>query len=99
MVFSGGVVLVIKDFLKQNLKFVIIVLIVILIIVVAIIGLIGKKYYDEINIYRDIEYNYFGMYSIDDKVGVVDRNGNVVVEPEYADIYIPNPEEDVFFCY
>ena len=99
MVFSGGVVLVIKDFLKQNLKFVIIVLIVILIIVVAIIGLIGKKYYDEINVYRDIEYNYFGMYSIDDKVGVVDRNGNVVVEPEYADIYIPNPEEDVFFCY
>ena len=92
--------MVIKDFLRQNLKFVIIALVIILIIVVVIIlGIASKKYYDEINVYKTIEYSYFGMYSVDDKVGVVDKNGNVIVEPEYVDIYIPNPEEAVFFCY
>ena len=90
--------MVIKDFLKRNLKLVIIVIILIIIAVILLL-FFGKKYYDEINVYKTLEYNYFDMYSLDNKVGVVDKNGNIIINPEYVDIYIPNPEEAVFFCY
>jgi hypothetical protein len=38
------------------------------------------------------------MYS-DDKVGVVDKNGNLIIDAIYSDIFIPNPSKDVFFVY
>jgi hypothetical protein len=38
------------------------------------------------------------MYS-DDKVGVVDKNGNLIIEAIYSDVFIPNPSKDVFFVY
>lgn len=34
-----------------------------------------------------------------DKVGVIDKNGKVIIEPEYLDVFIPNPSKDVFVCY
>ena len=40
--------------------------------------------------------NYYKFYS-DNKFGVLDKNGNVVIDATYSDIIIPNPEKDVFF--
>ena len=46
-----------------------------------------------------IPYNYFVLYTKDDKAGVVDRNGKTVISAKYSDIYIPNSSKDVFLCY
>ena len=33
-----------------------------------------------------------------EKMGVIDNKGNVVIEPNYNNIQIPNPTKDVFIC-
>lgn len=38
---------------------------------------------------------YFTLI-VDNKYGVIDAEGNVVIEPQYADLAIPNPTKDVF---
>ena len=87
----------IRDFFKANLKFIIIAVILIVLIIVFII--IRSNNSNELDVYRNIEYNYFAMYSIENKVGVVNSDGEIIIEPEYIDVYIPNPERDVFFCF
>ena len=88
----------IGKFLKRNLKNVILIALILIIAIIALI-LIIKRTSNEIDVYRDIKYNYFAMYSTEDKVGVIDTEGEVIIEPTYLDIYIPNPERDVFICY
>ncbi len=44
-------------------------------------------------------YEYFVLYAKEDKTGVVNRKGDIIVEPNYKDIYIPNNSKDVFLCY
>ena len=44
------------------------------------------------------QYNYF-ILKKSDKYGVINRTGNVIIEPNYTNIIIPNPEKDVFICY
>ena len=41
-------------------------------------------------------YEYFSLYTLDEKAGVVDKKGKVIIEPEYIAAYIPNPSKDVF---
>ena len=54
----------------------------------------GKKYeVEEIK-----QYNYFVLKQ-NSKYGVIDRQGNTVITPEYSEIKIPNPEKPVFVCY
>lgn len=48
--------------------------------------------------YVDISYEYF-MLSSKENIGVIDKKANLLVEPKYAKVDIPNPEKDVFFCY
>lgn len=48
---------------------------------------------------KDIPYEYFVMYSKDNKAGIISKNGNILIEPEYTEIYIPNQSKDVFFCF
>lgn len=42
-------------------------------------------------------YNYFILFQ-NEKMGVIDREGNTIIEPKYDNIIIPNPEKDVFLC-
>ncbi len=54
----------------------------------------GKKYeIEEVN-----NYNYFVLKK-DNSYGVINRNGEIVVTPEYTEVKIPNPEKAVFVCY
>ena len=87
----------IGNFLKRNLKFVI--LAVFIIIVIVLLFVVIKRNSNDLDVYRDLKYNYFVMYSAQDKVGVIDTSGQIVIEPIYMDIYIPNPEKDVFICF
>lgn len=81
-----------------NLKIIIPVIAVILVIIV---GLIIFKVNSKKTVETIIQdpYEYFTMYTLDEKVGVVDKSGKVVIEPKYTNIYIPNLSEDVFICF
>ena len=43
-------------------------------------------------------YNYF-IIKQSNKYGVIETKGNVVIEPVYDEVIIPNPERDIFVCY
>lgn len=44
------------------------------------------------------QYNYF-LLKENDLFGVINKNGDFVINAEYDDIKIPNPEKAVFVCY
>ncbi len=76
-----------------------------IIIVIAIIVIIGviisivfakrAKYIYDIEKVSFIKYN---TINIDNRYGVIDEKGNIIVEPNYDVIQIPNPEKPVFIC-
>lgn len=77
----------------------------ILIIIAVAVGLaiyFGISFFQSRNSVNltQIEDKDIGYYKLkkDDKYGVIDKNGNVVIEPQYVDIAIPNPKIDLFIC-
>ena len=82
--------------MKKSIK--IAIAVIAIIIVVAVIIVINKNKH-KIEQYEKPVYNYFAMYSLDGKVGAIDKDGKVLIEPEYLDIFIPNPSKPVFICY
>ncbi len=44
------------------------------------------------------QYNYFVLKQ-ESQYGVIDRQGNIIIAPEYSEVKIPNPEKSVFACY
>lgn len=84
----------------MNKKKVILFIIFILIIAVIAIGLAiyfsnRAKYIFDVEYVSNIEYN---TIKVDDKFGVIDGNGNIVIEPTYSVIQIPNPSKPIFIC-
>ncbi|MBR0427113.1 MAG: WG repeat-containing protein [Clostridia bacterium] len=47
----------------------------------------------------NIEVYKYVKYKNGDNFGVIDRNGNIIIEAMYNNIEIPNPEKDIFICY
>ena len=82
--------------MKGKLKWIILAVIILLIAVVTAIIVIN-----ELSMQYDIEeikeYNYF-VLTEKSKYGVIDKNGNVIIEPNYIAIQIPNPSKPVFIC-
>lgn len=80
----------------------IIVLAAILIIIIAISGYFIVQKIQQENRKYEIEtiseYKYF-VVKEDDKYGVIDTQGNKIIETKYEDVKIPNPEKAVFICY
>lgn len=72
-----------------------IILVVIIIGTIALFAIINDKSYEleEVN-----DFIYFRLYQ-QDKYGVIDNNGNIIIEPRYEMITIPNPGKDLFICY
>ena len=76
-----------------------------ILILIAVVGLIifgVNKFKNtktfELDYPEELPYKYFVMYS-GDKAGVVDRNGELLIEAKYQDVFIPNQSKDVFFAY
>ena len=46
----------------------------------------------------NVAYEYF-LLSSGENVGVIDKQGNIVIEAKYSQIDIPNPSKPVFICY
>ena len=71
----------------------------ILIVVVIIIAIVAIAYFmlnrSEVK-EEPIAHNYYKYYS-NEKFGVIDKSGNVLIEANYQDIVIPNPTYPIFF--
>lgn len=84
------------DFIKTNkVKF----LIGIIVIIVISIGayIILKKKNVNYSVEEVSNYNYYQLNK-DGKYGVISLKGEILIEPIYDNIKIPNPEKDVFIC-
>lgn len=82
---------------KNNKKMIISSILVIVIIIIAIMLVkfieANKKIEQE-----DIkEFNYF-IATVNEKSGIIDKTGKVIIEPQYDYIQIPNPEKPIFIC-
>ncbi len=75
------------------------------IVLAVIIGIVGcfiikknKEGKREYTLAEVKEYNYF-VIKEKEKFGVIDNKGNILIEPQYSEVIIPNPEKDLFICY
>ncbi len=79
----------------------------IILIILAIAILLTATYFICINIvnsgidYEVVKVETVNYYKINEenKYGVIDLKGNIVIEPKYQEIKIPNPEVPIFVCY
>ena len=84
----------------MNKKKVIILIVALVIIIAVIICLVlffnkrAKYVYDVVQV-SDVKYN---VINVDNRSGVIDENGNVIIEPTYNVIQIPDPSKPVFIC-
>ncbi len=82
--------------MKGKLKWIIGIIVIIAIISAVVIIIMNKS--DLTYTIEEIkDYNYFSLIE-NEKYGVIDKNGNVVVEPIYIAVQIPNPSKPVFIC-
>ena len=80
-----------------RIRMTIIAIIVICVIAIGIYQLIKIKN-KQYEIEKVTEYNYFVLKQ-DNLYGVINRNGDIIIESQYDDIKIPNPQKAVFVCY
>lgn len=74
--------------------------IIVLLIILAIVSIVGFIYYKiatdkSYEIEEITQFSYFKLYE-NEKYGVIDTKGNILVEPKYDMITIPNPSKAVF---
>lgn len=81
-----------------NLKIIIAVVVLMVAIIVGILIFKATRKKTVETIAQD-PYEYFTMYTLDEKVGVIDKTGKEIISPEYTSIYIPNQSKDVFICF
>ena len=86
--------------MKKNKK-VIICAIIFIIILLVIAGTIVYKHAKGKSSDYELEkidvWTYLPIVE-NEKMGVIDNKGNVVIEPNYNNIQIPNPTKDIFIC-
>ena len=82
-----------------NIKIIAIIITIILVLIIGIIIVINLNKDKTVEPIEEEPYEYFVMHSLDDKYGVIDKKGNEIIENKYSNMYIPNPAEDVFFCF
>ena len=76
----------------------IIILILVILIAIFVINRGNKPKNFELDYPQEFAYQYFVMYSRDNKAGVIDRKGNILIEAKYEDVFIPNQSKDIFFA-
>lgn len=82
-----------------NVKIIVTIIIVLVLIIAGILIARNLTKDRAVEVIQEEPYEYFPMYSLDEKVGVVDKTGKTLIKPEYSTIYIPNQAKDVFFCF
>ena len=77
--------------------FIFFILIIFIVLIITIIKY--NKYKKLLNYHLEsvTEINYLLLMK-DNKYGVIDKNGNIVIDTIYDEIEIPNPSKDLFIC-
>lgn len=83
--------------MKKKVIIISICLIVILVLAISAYFIFSSKD-REYNVEQVSGYKYF-ILNQDEKYGVIDAQGNVLVQPNYDLVKIPNPTKGVFVCY
>ena len=82
----------------------IVMIVIVLLIMIAIAGWFVYKQIEKNGREYEIEkisvenYEYFILRQ-DGKYGVINKVGDIVIDPEYKNVIIPNPQKAVFVCY
>lgn len=82
--------------MNKKIRWIIIGIVAAIIIAISIMAIIN-----EVQLHYKVEeiseYNYFTLEQ-NQKYGVIDKNGNIVIEAEYEAVQIPNPSKAIFVC-
>ena len=77
--------------------------IIVILIILIVLGVISYKAIKKNERSYEIEkvnsYNYFVLKQQNSGYGVIDKQGNIIIDTIYQDVKIPNPEKAVFVCY
>lgn len=84
------------DDMKKKISIVTLVIIIIAISLVISIYIPNKDKLKK-NIEEDKSVSYY-LLKRDENFGVINQNGDIIIEPQYEDITIPNPHKAVFIC-
>lgn len=83
-----------RNFIIRNVILAILAIVIIVGAVWYFIYQNGRKY----EIEKVERRNYFVLNN-DNRMGVIDRSGNIIIDANYEDVKIPNPEKPLFACY
>lgn len=85
--------------MENSRKNIVIIGIIIVVIISIILGIYLYKDYQnkQYEVEEIVSYLYYPIYE-NGKMGVIDTKGNIVVEPVYDTVDIPNPGRAVFIC-
>ena len=82
--------------MNKKIRWIIIGIVAVIIIAISIMAIIN-----EVQLHYKVEeiseYNCFALEQ-NQKYGVIDKNGNIVIEAEYEAVQIPNPSKAIFVC-
>ena len=82
-----------------NVKIMIIIIALLIAIIIGIVIFKISSKNKTVAVIEEEPYEYFALYSLEEKVGIVDRKGKTLIKPDYTTIYIPNQAKEVFFCF
>lgn len=82
----------------KKVKIIVPIIVVLIILISIIIGVIINSNDKTYELEKIEKYSYFKLYQ-NEKYGVIDNKGNILIEPIYDVINIPNPTKDVFIGY
>ena len=74
---------------------------IVLIFILVIILIVATIVYNYLKTRYEVEEVLEEKYLIsiqEEKVGVVDKEGNIIIEPQYLEVQIPNPSKAIFVC-
>lgn len=83
---------------KRYIVGIIVAVVIVLIVASVIAYYFIKKARREYEIETVKDYQYFILKN-NNQSGVINRNGDILIEPNYEEVKIPNPEKAVFVCY
>lgn len=85
--------------MENSRKNIVIIGIIIVVILSIVLGIYLYKDYQnkKYEVEEIVSYLYYPIYE-NGKMGVIDTKGNIVIEPEYDNVNIPNPGKTVFIC-
>ena len=76
------------------------IIVLILVAIIIVVGIFIKNKTKKIEYtISNIEVYKYVKYKVGENFGIIDRDGNIIIEATYKNIEIPNPEKDLFICY